>query len=305
MIVNALSLSALNVQVNKTFQDALAELTPLIDKIASRVPSATTSNNYPLGGLTGAMRQWLGDRQVQNLVAYVESVTNLKYEQTLGVPKEDIEDDQVGWITAVVQQMAREGTQHPWRTAITELMTNGFSTDYLKQDGMAFFSATHTWAGSKYTTAQDNLTDEVLDEAAVYTGLQFFDEVKGPNGNILGYEPDVFLAAADMRSTVEQLFFQTVQSTGESNPLFGRFTRENVIIGHGIPDGYWAMLCCNAPVKPVVFQERRKFSMTSMTNLTDENVFKRDEFEWGTDYRGAVACIAWWLVYGSTGDESE
>ena len=302
MIVNASTLSALNVQINKTFQAALAELDPMIDRIATRVPSSTASNKYPLGGLTGTMREWLGDREIHNIAAYVETVANLKYEHTIAVPKEDIEDDQVGWIMAVVQQMAREGSQHPWREALTALMTNGFSTDYPTQDAKAFFSATHTWANSEYTTAQDNLTDEALDSDAVYTGIQFFDDVRGPNGNRLNYQPDLFLAASNIRSTVDGLFNQATLATGETNPHFGRFSKENQIIGHGIPSGYWAMLCTNAPVKPVVFQERRPFTMTSMTNLTDENVFMRDEFMWGTNYRGKVACIAWWLAYGSTGD---
>jgi len=301
MIVNQSTLAALNVQINKTFQDALAEQTPLIDKIASRVPSATTSNKYPLGGLTGAMRHWVGDRVVQNLVAYIETISNLEYEQTIGVKRTDIADDQVGWITAVVQQMAREVTQHPWRTAITELMTNGFSTDYETQDGVAFFSATHSWKQSAYTTSQVNLAAAALAEGAVYTGLQFFDEVKGPNGNFLGYEPDVFLCAANLRSTAEQLFLQATLATGESNPLYGRFSRENIIVGHGITDAYWAMLCTSAPIKPVVFQEREAFAMTPMTSLTDENVFNKGEFRWGTSYRGAVKPIAWWLAYGSTG----
>jgi len=302
MIVNAATLSGMNVQIQKDFQAALVARGTKLDMIAARVPSGTTSNKYPLGGLTGAMREWVGDREAQNIVAYIETVKNLKYEQTLGVPRDDIEDDQVGWITTVVQQMAYEGVAHPWREAITALMTNGFSTDYPTQDGVAFFSATHAWAQSAYTSAQVNLTNEALDEAAVYTGLQFFDEVKGPNGNVLGYEPDVFLAAANIRSTAEQLFLQATQAAGESNPLFGRFPRENIIIGHGIPDGYWSMLCTAAPIKPMVVQERRPFAMTALTDLTAENVFLRDEFLWGTDYRGAVAPIAWWLAYGSTGD---
>lgn len=302
MIVNASTLAALNVQINKTFQDALAEQPPLLDKIATRVPSSTTSQKYPLGGLTGTMRTWTGDRVVTNLVAYLETVTNIHYEQTLGVKRTDIADDNVGWIQAVVQQMARESVQHPWRTAITELMTNGFSTDYPTQDGVAFFSATHSWKESAYTTSQNNLTNEALDSDAVYTGLEFFDSVKGPNGNILGYQPDVFLCAANVRDTAESLFLSAVGSTGASNPHYKRFTPENMIVGHGIPSGYWAMLCTGAPIKPVIFQERESFGMTSLTNPTDENVFMRDEFLWGTSYRGAVKPIAWWLAYGSTGD---
>ena len=304
MIVNASSLSALNVQLNKTFQDALGLAEPLIDKVASRVPSGTASNKYPIGWMTGAMREWLGDREVQNLVAYVKTVDNLKYEQTIAAPREDLEDDQVGWIATAVQNMASEGAQHPWRQAIAELMTDGFDATKTNFDGVCFFNASHTWAGSGYTDAQDNYTDEVLDEAAVYTGLQFFDTVKGPDGRVLSVEPDVFVAAADLRSTVEQLFFQATQSSGESNPLFGRFHKDSILIGHGIPSGRWAMLCTNKPVKPLVFQERRPFQLTSLTNLTDENVFLRDEFLWGTDYRGAVAAVAWWLAYGSDGSGS-
>ena len=64
MIVNASSLSALNVQIHKTFQDTLTLEDPMIDRIASRVPSSTTSNKYPIGWMTSTMRQWLGDREI-------------------------------------------------------------------------------------------------------------------------------------------------------------------------------------------------------------------------------------------------
>ena len=301
MIVNQSNIAALNTAFSAEFQKTLQAREPQIDKIATRISSTSATHQYPIGWMTGTMREWLGDREMQNLVAYIQTVTNLNYEQTIVVSRNHVEDDNIGWITPAIQQMATEGQQHPWRTAIAALMTDGFTEAGF--DGQPFFSAAHTWAASGYTDAQDDLTDEVLDLAAVYAAFNYFDGVRGPDGRIVAVEPDVFLASGSLRQTVDALFFTPNDAAGAGNPLYNKFKPENVLVGHGIPAGRWAMLCTNQALRPVVFQERQPLALTALTNVTDENVFMRNEFIWGTSYRGALACIAWWLACGSDGSE--
>ena len=302
MIVNHAALAALDVSFKTIFNKALEKAVGPLDAVTSRVPSATASEKYPLGALTGGMRQWIGDRQVGNLAAFLKTVENLKFEQTIGVLRDHIEDDTTGVYRMAVEQLAAQAEMHPWELLETLLGTTAF-TALDGVDEKAFFSATHTWPGA-YATSQDNLTDELLDSAAVYTGLAAMSGFKGPDGKTLRVSPTHFLYAPSEESRVDGLFNQATLATGESNPHFNRFPRDRQIKMHGWSGHQWVMLDCSKPVKPCVFQERRKIELVSLIKLDDENVFSRDEFLWGTSYRGAVAAIAWWLAYGSNGEGS-
>ena len=66
--------------------------------------------------------------------------------------------------------------------------------------------------------------------------------------------------------------------------------------GAGAP---WYLIDDSRAIKPMIFQDREKAKITPKTNLTDENVFNRDEFVWGAKRRCAAGFGAWQLVYAS------
>ena len=60
------------------------------------VPSSTKENVYPWLGTLPSMQKWAGDRIIRNLKAHKYSIENEKFEMTIAVKRDDIEDDQVG-----------------------------------------------------------------------------------------------------------------------------------------------------------------------------------------------------------------
>jgi phage major head subunit gpT-like protein len=60
------------------------------------VPSTSEQNVYGWMDFVPALRQWIGERQVKNVVARGVTATNLLYEGTLEVPRAKLEDDQYG-----------------------------------------------------------------------------------------------------------------------------------------------------------------------------------------------------------------
>ena len=60
------------------------------------VPSGTRENVYPWLGTLPSMQKWAGDRIIRNLKAHKYSIENEKFEMTIAVKRDDIEDDQVG-----------------------------------------------------------------------------------------------------------------------------------------------------------------------------------------------------------------
>ena len=63
----------------------------------------------------------------------------------------------------------------------------------------------------------------------------------------------------------------------------------------------WFLLCTSRPLKPLIFQERKKPKFVSKTNETDDNVFMSKQFLYGVDARGNAGYGFWQMAYGSDG----
>ncbi|PZO04847.1 MAG: hypothetical protein DCF29_09565 [Alphaproteobacteria bacterium] len=61
----------------------------------------------------------------------------------------------------------------------------------------------------------------------------------------------------------------------------------------------WYLLDTRRPLKPLIYQERKKPEFVAMTALTDEVVFTAKEFRYGVDSRCAVGFGFWQLAFGS------
>lgn len=81
----------------------------------------------------------------------------------------------------------------------------------------------------------------------------------------------------------------------EEHPV-GDAVVSNVQAGAG--EG-WFLLDNRRPLKPLIFQERKKPEFVAMTALTDEAVFTAKEFRYGVDSRCAVGFGFWQLAFGS------
>ncbi|MDE7010744.1 MAG: Mu-like prophage major head subunit gpT family protein, partial [Oscillospiraceae bacterium] len=57
----------------------------------------------------------------------------------------------------------------------------------------------------------------------------------------------------------------------------------------------------NRPVKPLIYQQRKKAKFVSKTQETDENVFMKKQFLYGADSRGNAGFGFWQMAYGSDG----
>ena len=66
-------------------------------------------------------------------------------------------------------------------------------------------------------------------------------------------------------------------------------------------DSAWFLLCTKRPVKPLIYQQRKKAKFVSKTNETDDNVFMSKKFIYGADSRGNAGFGFWQMAYGSDG----
>jgi len=140
IIVNRNSLNAMYTGFKTAFNNAFAGVKPMWDKIATLVPSGNKTETYGWIGQFPNLREWIGDRQVKSLAASSYQITNKKFEGSVGVPRDDIEDDNYGLLTPIFASMGQSAAVHP-DTLVFALLAAGFATTCY--DGQNFFDSDH------------------------------------------------------------------------------------------------------------------------------------------------------------------
>lgn len=140
MIINKTNLAAATTGFRTTFREAFAGSKPMWDRVATQVPSSTRQMDYKWMRKLVTLREWVGDRVVQNLSTYGYTIVNKPYEATVGVDRDDIADDQLGIYTPLMAEMGHAAAVFPDRQVFS-LLKNGFTE--LCFDGQPFFHTDH------------------------------------------------------------------------------------------------------------------------------------------------------------------
>jgi phage major head subunit gpT-like protein len=122
------------------FQNGQQQAEPQWKKVAMAVNSTTKSNTYGWLGKFPAFREWIGDRVINSMQAHGYQITNKTFESTVGVDREDIEDDELGIYSPLIQEMGRMAEIQP-DELVYGLLSAGTST--LCYDGQNFFDTDH------------------------------------------------------------------------------------------------------------------------------------------------------------------
>ncbi len=223
MIINAANIASATRGFKASFQRGFDSPAPMMDRIATTIPSSTLTEDYGWIGEIPGMREWIGDRQINNLSMHDYSIRNKDFELTVGVDRTRFEDDQYGIFTPMMESMGYEARIHPDKLVFA-LLAAGFAT-------------------------------------ACYDGQYFFDT-------------DHAVLDADGNAT----------------------SVSNVQAGAGNP---WFLLDTTRPLKPIIYQDRKKPNFVLLNRETDENVFMSKKFLYGVDSRGNVGFGFWQMAFGS------
>jgi len=223
MKINSTTLDALRVGFKTNFQRGFGQAAPQWSRVATRVQSSAKSETYGWLGKFPKIREWIGDRVINNLMEHDYAVKNRSFELSIGVDRDDIDDDTFGIYAPMFEEMGMSTAAHP-DTLVFDLLKAGFST--LCYDKQFFFDTDHP----------------VLNAAGVETSVANTDG------------------------------------------------------GAGTP---WFLLCTKRPLKPVIYQDRKSFEFVAKDDPTDENVWKKKEFQYGVDGRNNVGFGFWQMAWGS------
>lgn len=140
LIINAGNLAILKRAFSAAFKNGFGRNASLWAKVATLVPSSTSSQDYGWIGKIPGMREWIGDRQINNLKQHDYNIKNKSFESTVGVDRDEIEDDQYGVYTPIMEMLGENAAEHP-DELIFALLAAGFASPCY--DGQYFFDTDH------------------------------------------------------------------------------------------------------------------------------------------------------------------
>ncbi len=140
MIINGGNLKSLYVAFLAAFNSGLGQAQSLYQEIATTVPSTTSTNEYGWLGKFPKMREWIGDRVINGMATHGYSIKNKPFELTIGVDRDDIEDDNIGIYSPMFQEMGQSAAENP-DELVFGLLAKGHST--VCYDGQYFFDTDH------------------------------------------------------------------------------------------------------------------------------------------------------------------
>lgn len=145
MIINQGNLTGIYKSFSTIFNQAFAGAPSMWSTVAMEAPSTGKSVDYKWLGDFPMMKEWLDERSVKDLSAFGYEIVNKNFEATVEVDRNDIEDDQIGIYTPMIQGLGQGAKQHP-DLLVFALLTAGFST--LCFDGQYFFDTDHPVNGA-------------------------------------------------------------------------------------------------------------------------------------------------------------
>jgi phage major head subunit gpT-like protein len=291
MIVNQATLTAISKSFSKIFNDALGSTETTYRKIAiviENVKSITVDYAW-LGG-TPKMREWIGDRVLNDLKVFGYSITKKDYEATIEVDRDAIEYDQLGVVKPRIEQLAHEGDQHYDETLFELLEANANC-----YDGKPFFATNHDISG----TAFSNLGTKELTQASFLAGREEMRGLVGDTGKSLKIKPNLLLIPPELEATAIKILKASTIDGGDSN--ITQDMAEYLVVDDLTDAKAWYLMDVTKPIRPLVLQINKPIKFTAMDSVTDESVFMRKSFRYGTDSQDNVGYGLWQLAYKSTG----
>jgi len=293
MIINQANLHGLTVAYSTAFNKSLDTTQSNYQKVATVVPSTTGEQDYKWLGQMPRMREWIGERELQSLAAYDYLIKNKKFEMTIGVPRDDIEDDKYGVYTPLFSNMGEAAALHPDELVFGAMM-GGFTEKCY--DGKPFFSTDHKSGDKTFS----NRSNEKLSKESYKKARAGIMSITGDKGKSLRLVPEL-LVVSPAKEEEARLVLKADQVNGTSNVL--KDTAE-ILVEPALAENpeYWFLLCTSRFLKPFIYQLRKQIKFTSLTKDTDEKVFMYDEYVYGADGRSNAGYGFWQMAYGSTGE---
>jgi phage major head subunit gpT-like protein len=294
MIINQASLQGIYRGFKTIFNQTFSATSSMYNKIATVVPSSTKSEEYKWLGKIPRLREWIGERIAQNLSAYSYEIKNKDWESTVEVDRNDIEDDTIGLYNPLIQSLGQAAATHP-DELIFSLLPSGFTA--LCYDGQYFFDTDH----------QDSDGPICSNRGTAALSLKSYGDARAQmmslldeKGNPLGVVPNLLVVPPQLEGMARKILMaETIDATTNTYKGSAELLVVPWLANHPTK---WFLMDVSKPVKPLIYQQRRKADFVAKDSPNDDNVFFKKTFVYGTDCRDNAGFGLWQLAFGSTGE---
>ena len=299
LLINKSTLTAvftnLKTTVNKAFEAAPSDW----EKTAMLVPSGSSQNDYAWLSMFPKMRKWIGDKAVKAFEAFKYTVVNDDWEATVEVDRNHIEDDTLG-IYAPQAQMAGHSSKQLPDEIVADLKNNAFTNECY--DGQFYYDTDHPVAGATMSnkgTAQLSAATVAAAKASYGAARVAIMKFTDDEGRPLALMPDTLEVPPALDTTARILLENDELEDGTKNPFKG--TAKVLVNPRLTSDTAWFLHVTSMPVKPFIYQERKKPVFVSQTDMNADDVFMRKKYKFGAEARAAGGYGFWQMSYGSDG----
>lgn len=308
MLVNSATLGAINTGFHIiTMQNLVRpeDMTP-VRALANTVVSRKKIEQYNWMSRLGRVREWIGPRVLNRFKAYGFTLVNKKWEDSVEVLRDDINDDALGQYVPQIQSMSTEMNAHYVRL-LTAVLEAGFTN--LAYDGQAFFDTDHPVGdvnGVMGTVSNKSTTQ--LSEQALEAAFTNLHNLRDDRGEQLGIRYDTLFIHPSQSITAQQLL-ESEFTFADAGGIDGYNRVRNIVrrvveLPYLTNANHWFLADTSKALKPLILQIRERPIWQAVTNMNDSGVFDTDKFKFGIQARHNAGYNLWQLAYGSTGADA-
>jgi len=295
--------------LKKDFQKGVEEADPVASKLYEVVGSTGESNLYGWFEHLPGFKRWVSGqpRSKRNLNAKDYRVPNRRYEDTIAVPVDAVDDDQLAQYRPAIKALGKVGVLLE-DELVFDLFNYGFTgttaegDDVKAYDGQPWFSNSHQVG----ETVIDNYITAALSATSYETAYT----------TLIGYKakPDKLSTARPLNRNIKNLVLVippallgtaleivgvATVATGGANKWYK--TAEILVSPYLTSTTAWFLVNVGESIKPIFFQDREKLQIIEKSPVNDSEAFTYDEIIVGAKRRCSALVTYPWLAIGSDG----
>lgn len=285
-----------------TFQNAFDSVPTIYQDLTTTITSTKASEDYGWLGDTPELMEWKGERTPKALREYGFSLKNKKFEASIKVDQDAIDDDQYGQIVMRVTAMGG-GSKRSLDKQLVSVIQSGRTT--VCYDGQNFFDIDHQEGNSP---VQVNLyTSSPLNAVNAKTIITNMETYVTDENQLAGVTATHIMVPATLEWVAKELFDDKAVAVSTDPAKAVLRGRVKIIVnkyldGSAGANAPYYFLDLSQSVKPFIFQVRKpiKFDQVTTDN-PDVEVFMTDANYYGVKARHAFGFGDWRKAAMGTG----
>jgi len=279
-----------------TFMKEFKTLPEIYKEVSTVTTSTKDKETYPWLGESPEVEEWVDERKERVVSEHYFEIINRSWANTIALDRDALDDEQYSQIPLRAKGLAKKFASFFNKAAFTLIaqgnLTTGTSGLFNGKtisgfDAKAFFASDHPIEHTGST--QSNTGSTALSYASVVAARTAMMKMKDDYGEPMEVDPNLLVVPVDLYDAALKITgssFDPSEGTATSFQAKNNLSGIKVIKSAYLTDtNNWFLFDTNNSIsKPVIVQERKKLTFSSLTENT-EAAFLRKKLYFGVDAR--------------------